>query len=87
MTAPRYTGETTAEGHGIHEWEGFRYSETGWTRPASKLREITRLAGEWPTDDQLLALADGDDPDHPSHFGGLVEAVSPATKRVTVYTD
>lgn len=87
MSAPRYTGEVTPEGHAIHEWEGFRYSMRGTTRLASKVRIITRLAGEWPTQAQLIALADGTDPEQPIHFGGRVVGASADSKMVTVYTD
>lgn len=86
MTAPRYTGEVTDDG-GIHEWGEFRYAMYGGSGYSNKWRIIKRLAGEWPTDAQLITLADGDDPDHPSHFGGRVDALHNDTKHVTVYVD
>lgn len=53
--------------------------------------EIVRESGEWPTDADLITIADGGDPEregHPGHFGGAVNrGRDENTKVVTVYTD
>jgi hypothetical protein len=55
--------------------------------------QATLQGGKWPSDDDLITLADGGDPDrvgHPGHFGGRVEPrnnQSTKTKRVSVNID
>lgn len=53
--------------------------------------DATLLGGKWPSDDDLVTLADGGDPalsGHPRHFGGDVRGNdSSKTKSVTVNVD
>lgn len=70
-------------------WGKFVYEERGGGAGfTQRRRTFERIAGEWPDDATLITLADGDDPEHPHHFGGFVEAGDgPSVKRITVYTD
>ena len=69
-------------------WEGFVYDEISVASGyANKSVVLQRVEGEWPDDATLITLADGDDPEHPSHFGGKVWRYAAGMRRVTVYID
>lgn len=68
-------------------WGEFVYEErAGRSRLGSKQVSIRRIDGEWPTAAALIALADGDDPAQPRHFGGTVHERG-EERSIVVYTD
>jgi hypothetical protein len=57
-------------------------------RGLSQCKYIVRLdLGQWPSDDDLLALCDGTVPPERRHFSGLVKNLDKGLKYVVVYTD
>ena len=53
----------------------------------SKKYWASLVKGEWPKDNDLIALADGTDPKSPRHFGGKVTKLEGGRKVVEVWTD
>jgi len=49
--------------------------------------EATLQSGDWPPDEDLITLADGDTPPHGRHFGGIVTTTGPDKRRVEVFVD
>lgn len=73
-----------------NRWGDFTYTQEvgGGGSRTVKSRLFTREGGTWPTDDELIALADGDPPAHPRHFGGDVTVPRGEGQRlVHVHTD
>jgi hypothetical protein len=69
----------------------FRDGRNGY---AHKSTEVDLLDGDWPSDRDLITLADGDEPnDDPEqrygarHFGGSVTRTTPTSAHVVVHTD
>lgn len=91
MPAPQFIEWSRDEGYKVRRmrWGGFVYEERGGGAGFNQSRRtFERVEGEWPDDDTLITLADGDDPDHPRHFGGFVkDGDGLYVKHITVYTD
>ena len=88
MSAPTFVAWIRTHSRRMR-WGGFVYDERGGGAGFTQSRRILkRIEGDWPDDATLITLADGDDPDHPHHFGGVVvDGDGPDEKRITVYTD
>ena len=52
-----------------------------------KVQVIERVSGEWPSDKDLITIADGDDPESPHHFGGQVHTIGTDRRSVHILTD
>jgi len=48
--------------------------------------DVRLLEGDWPADNDMITICDGDEPPHSRHFGGTVTK-SGDLAHVTVYTD
>ena len=49
---------------------------------------VELMGGEWPSDDDLITICDGDTPPHSRHFGGRVsKSTDGRSADVTVYVD
>ena len=68
-------------------WGAFVYLERGTRNGVgSKDYTVTREAGEWPSDADLITLCDGSAPARPHHFGGNVSRTGDRAS-VTVNVD
>lgn len=69
------------------EWNGAKFT-VQFKRKGYAHDDYTVILdeGEWPSDDDLLTICDGDIPPHARHFGGTVSK-SGNKASVTVYTD
>lgn len=87
MPAPQFVAWVGTNSRRM-QWGKFVYEERGGGAGFTQRRRIfERIEGDWPDDTTLITLADGDDPEHPHHFGGFVEDRGPDAKHITVYTD
>ena len=70
------------EGKSIYRYGDFIYRVEGKTPMyARNVHRVTRIAGDWPTDDELVQLVD----DAP--FGGRVHYLNGNEADVSVHTD
>lgn len=55
--------------------------------PAEIQRQVSLIKGQWPSNDDIYSICDGDEPGVKRHFGGNIEMRSDSTIWVTVYID
>lgn len=87
-TKPQFEG-WVGDGHTTRRmrWGEFVYEDrSAGSRYGSKPVTFRRIEGEWPSNEALITLADGDDPAHPHHFGGTVNGFG-EERHIVVYTD
>jgi hypothetical protein len=73
----------------VREYNGSRLSIKMVYHGYSEHRfHVELVGGEWPSDNDLITLCDGDMPPHSRHFGGRVsKSTDGKAADVTVYVD
>lgn len=73
----------------MREWNGAKLRiSMVYHGSATHSFSVELVAGEWPSDGDLITLCDGDTPPHSRHFGGIVrKAAGGKTASVDVYVD
>jgi hypothetical protein len=70
----------------VYKDSKLRFKELG-KQAAKTTYSAELIEGEWPSDDDLITLADGTIPPKGFHFGGVVYPLYENSKIVEVYTD
>lgn len=81
--------EPTKDKRPVREWNGAKLRiSMVYHGTATKSFSVELVGGEWPSDNDLITLCDGDTPPYSRHFGGAVRK-SPDGKSasVNVYVD
>jgi len=75
------------DGTSVTEWSGAKFTISRTYHGYSMSRyNVKLLEGEWPADNDMITICDGDEPPHARHFGGSVTKNGDLAY-VTVYTD